>query len=366
MKNAFSIVTAAGLLLALASCKKDEVQVMADVSAAPTLTASTASAGTLLSANATQTALVYTWTPVTFNLSDGTKPVLPVTYTLEFAKAGTNFANVGTVAAGNNTTRDSVKVADLNTALVKAGLTPTVAGTVDVRLRASYAGNQSDLFSAVKPLTAVPYSRDLFFYGTSIGALGGSSPYIREQPRDPSKPKDPIIHEGYIYAPNATNAFKLSNTNTSSGTVFGASSGAGTIASGSTSDLTLAGPKMYRIQVDLAAGTFKAVATDWGVIGSGTTGDGTGWNQSVPMTYSVADKVWKLSNVNMPGTGANNEFKFRANDAWDINYGESKKTPGISKLEQGGDNLKTAGAGRYDITLNLNDPEKYTYTLTKK
>jgi hypothetical protein len=361
MKNAFSLATVAGLLLALSSCKKDEVQVKADMSAAPTLTASKTNAGTLVSANATAPALIYTWTPVTFALSDGSKPVIPVTYTLELAKAGTNFANIATLPAGNNTVRDTVKVADLNTALVKAGITPTVAGTVDVRLRASYSGNQSDLLSGVSQLTAVPYSRDLFFFGTSIGALGSSSPYIREQEGKPAQ------YEGYIYVPNATNTFRLSNTNTPSGTLFGAGANNTTVMTGSSTDFTLAGPRMYRVSINLTTGALTTVATDWGIVGAATTGDAAGWNQSVPMTYDVAKKVWKLVDQTMPGTsGGNLEFKFRANDAWTINYGESKTKPGISKLEQDGDNLKTSGAGKYDITLDLNDPDKYTYTLTKK
>lgn len=362
MKNAFSLATAVGLLLALSSCKKDEVQVRADVNGAPTLTASKTNAGTLLSGDATKAAVVYTWTPVIFTLSDGSKPVLPVTYTLEFAKAGTNFSSISAIAAGTNTTRDTLKVADLNTAFVKAGLTPTLAGTVDVRLRASYAGNQSDFLSAVSQLTAIPYSRDLFFFGTGIGALGSSSPYIRELAGQPAQ------YEGYIYAPDASTTFKLSNTNTASGTVFGAGSGGNaTVASGSATNLTLVGPKMYRIRVNLTANTITADATEWGIIGAATTGDGSGWNQSIRMTYNATEKVWKLMNQSMPGvSGGNTEFKFRANDAWDINLGESNTSPGVSKLEQNGSNLKTNGPGRYDITLNLNDPEKYTYTLTKK
>jgi hypothetical protein len=368
MKNAFSLATAAGFLLALASCKKDEVQVSASVSPAPVLTASTAAAGVLTSENASNAALIYTWTPVTFTLSDGTKPVMPVTYTLEFAKPGTNFDKIGTVAAGTNVSRDTVKVSDLNTALVKAGLTPTLPGTVDVRLRASYAGNQSDLLSGVSQLSATPYSVDLFVFGSSFGPLSDKSPFIQEQFKNS---QGQIVHEGYLYAPNATNTFRLSNTSSSSGTVFGAGTGSigavNSIASGSTAELTLAGPRMYRIQVTMATKKIEAVATDWGIIGAATTGDGSGWNQSIPMTYNVADKVWKISNILLPGAGSgNNEFKFRANDAWDINLGDSNSKPNTSKLEQGGANLKTPGAGRYDVTLDLNNPEKYTYTVVKK
>jgi starch-binding outer membrane protein SusE/F len=364
MYNWFSKTTVALALLTagLASCKKDEVRVSATPGAAPTLATSTTAPVVLLSGDATKTAAVYTWTPMTLTLSDGSKAVAPVNYSLEFAKTGTNFASVGTLDVPVDATRDSVKVADLNTALIKAGLTPTVATAIDVRLRTRYSGNQADMLSNVVKLTATPYSRDLFFYGTSIGVLGSSSPYIREQAGKPAQ------YEGYIYVPSATNTFRLSNTSTAAGTVFGAGATSTTITSGSgATDFSLTGPSMYRISINLATGTFKAEETRWGIIGAATTGDGTGWNQSIPMTYDVAKKVWKLVDQNMPGaSGGNVEFKFRANDAWAINFGESKTQPGIAKLEQDGDNLKTAGAGKYDITLNLNDPEKYTYTLTKK
>ena len=202
MYNWFSKTTVALALLTvgLASCKKDEVRVSATPGAAPTLATSTTAPVVLLSGNATQTATVYTWTPVTLTLSDGSKAVAPVAYTLEFAKTGTNFATFGTLDIPSDITRDSVKVADLNTALIKAGLTPTVATAIDVRLRSRYSGNQADMVSNVVKLTATPYSRDLFFYGTSIGALGSSSPYIREQEGKPAQ------YEGYIYAPSATMA----------------------------------------------------------------------------------------------------------------------------------------------------------------
>ena len=362
MYNWFSKTTVAlaCLTLGLASCKKDEVRVTATPGAAPTLATTTTAPVVLVSGDATKTAAVYTWTPFNLSLSDGSNAVAPVNYTLEFAKAGTNFASIGSLDAPSGSTRDSVKVADLNAALIKAGLTPTVATPVEVRLRSRYSGNQPDMVSNVLKLTVTPYSRDLFFYGNSLGALGTSSPYIREQAGKPAQ------YEGYIYVPNATNTFRLSNTSTASGTVFGAGSGAGTIMSGGT-DFSLAGPTMYRIRINLTTGTFTAEETKWGIIGAATTGDGTGWNQSIPMTYDVAKKVWKLTDQNMPGaSGGNVEFKFRANDAWTINLGESKTSPGIAKLDYDGDNLKTAGAGKYDITLNLNDPEKYTYTLTKK
>jgi hypothetical protein len=364
MKNRFHfLLPAATLLLALGACQNelDDMRVTVTPASAPTLTASTANAGVLLSAKAAETAVTYTWTPVTYTVSDGSNAVIPVTYTLEFAKAGTNFAQVSTLDGGTDKSSVAVKVSELNTALVKAGLTPAVEGTADVRIRANYAANQTDLLSATTTIKATPYSRDLFLYGSgtnpTLGALNDKSPFLREG-------KTPGQFEGYVYVPDATNTFKLSNTTTSAGTVFGAGTSAGTVAVGG-SELTLAGPnKVYRVQVNQSTGTFKADVTTWGVVGSATTGDGTGWNQSVPMVYDAKDGVWKATGITLSGVSGNNEFKFRANDAWTINLGADKTNAAI--LAQDGDNLKAPSTAKYDVTLDLKDPDKYVYSIAKK
>ena len=62
--------TAAGVLalaaISLTACKKDEVQATLTPSNSVTLTASATSA-VLQSVNGAQTAVTYTWTPITFN-----------------------------------------------------------------------------------------------------------------------------------------------------------------------------------------------------------------------------------------------------------------------------------------------------------
>jgi len=60
---------------------------------------------------------------------------------------------------------------------------------------------------------------------------------------------------------------------------------------------------------------------------------------------------------------ATDEFKFRANGAWDLNYGD-KGTDG--SLEEGGDNIKGYPAGKYKVTLFLNNTNYYTYKLEKQ
>ena len=74
------------------------------------------------------------------------------------------------------------------------------------------------------------------------------------------------------------------------------------------------------------------------------------------MTYDAASKTWTLT-VDLTAE----EIKFRANDGWDWNYGD---TGADGSLENGGDNIPVPAAGNYTVVLDLSNPRAYTYTLT--
>ncbi len=139
------LTQALGLCVTLAvvttACKKDEVQAVVTPSNQPTLTAST-SIVVLSQANADQTAITFTWTPVKSSALSGTdkSATPPMTYQLQFAKPGTNFAKPVSIDAGAGPTT-AVKVSDLNGALQTLGLTSGTAGQAEVRLNANYAPN---------------------------------------------------------------------------------------------------------------------------------------------------------------------------------------------------------------------------------
>ena len=56
------------------------------------------------------------------------------------------------------------------------------------------------------------------------------------------------------------------------------------------------------------------------------------------------------------------EIKFRVNNDWGVNYGDTG-LDGILELE--GDNIPSV-AGIYDIMLDFSNPSVPTYTLTEK
>ncbi|UOG76656.1 SusE domain-containing protein [Hymenobacter tibetensis] len=355
MKN-WITQTATGFLalvaVLLTSCEKDETQVTLAPASTPTLTASTTNAGVLQAGNAANNAVTYSWTPLTFDVPSATKVGTTVTYTLEFARTGTAFANATAVDAGTGASK-ALTVGDVNNALIRAGLTPDRASQVDVRLRANYSANQEPLYSTATTLSASPYSRELYAFGSFQGMADVTkAPFIQITDGNPQE------YDGYLYMPAATNTFKLSNTNTSSGTVYGS----GTAAAGATNsfalnggDISLPGPGQYRMQVNLVNSSYTATKVVWGVIGSATP---NGWDKPTMLTFDPADKKWKGKVTLVAG-----ELKFRANDNWAINFG----TNAAGKLVYDSpDNIPGPGPGEYDVVLDLNTPNAYTYSFTKK
>ncbi len=82
-----------------------------------------------------------------------------------------------------------------------------------------------------------------------------------------------------------------------------------------------------------------------GIIGSATSG---GWDNDTDMIQDAGDTaVWTITIALTAG-----EVKFRANDAWDINWGSADFPTGTGV--QGGDNIPVSTAGDYLVSFNSN------------
>ena len=107
----------------------------------------------------------------------------------------------------------------------------------------------------------------------------------------------------------------------------------------------------YKVDFSLASNTVKFTeVTTIGVIGDATP---LGWDASTPLTYNKDGRCWEGDVTFNDGT-----FKFRANNAWDINWGGNK-----DDLSFGGDNIPVT-AGTYHVVLYPNCPGKAYCTLT--
>ncbi len=108
----------------------------------------------------------------------------------------------------------------------------------------------------------------------------------------------------------------------------------------------------YAITLDFNAGTYTMEPTNlYGVVGSGYND----WGATQDFTFTpLSNDIWVAEVVTL----VDGEIKFRINDAWDSDFGD---TGADGTLDAGGDNIVVT-AGNYRIKLNLMDN---TYSLNQ-
>ncbi|MEO5889218.1 MAG: SusE domain-containing protein [Ferruginibacter sp.] len=171
-------------------------------------------------------------------------------------------------------------------------------------------------------------------------------------------PADDGKFDGYIYVPaGGTNEFKFTTTPDWNNAIGGAAGGV--LVPGGGGNLTVPGEGYYHIEANTVDNKWTATKTTWGLIGSFAASN---WNADVPMTYSATDNKWTGTITTVAG----DQFKFRANGGWALNYGDSN---GKGSLTAGGENIGDASknfavpAGTHTIILYLNNAGYYTYSI---
>jgi hypothetical protein len=100
----------------------------------------------------------------------------------------------------------------------------------------------------------------------------------------------------------------------------------------------------------------ESIPVIWGLVGSAYNNWGATPDAAFDRDWRN-DDVWILRNVTL----LDGEFKFRANNDWGTNYGD---TGANGSLEAGGDNIIST-AGVYTITLDLSDPDSPKWSSVK-
>lgn len=119
-------------------------------------------------------------------------------------------------------------------------------------------------------------------------------------------------------------------------------------------EITDANKGFFEITVDgSGSATLSAPCDVWGLIGDATSG---GWNDDTLMEYDDNTRLWTV----ITSLSAN-EFKFRANKDWTINYGGDDITS--NGLILSGSNIKVPTESPYIVTMDLTHAGKYTYTM---
>jgi len=363
MRNLTKAIIALFAVLAV-SCTIDEVKDRAVIEpvTAPVLTAPATGASYVLKPeNAAAQAERFVWDSADFG-----GPV-EINYTIEIDKKGNDFAapkSLGAIKAQNQL---SVTVEAMNGAAISLGAAPFTPADFDVRIKAT-TGLFTPMYSNVINITISAYTTEnpkLWMPGSFQAASGYGGDWTPSTgPQLSASGFGKTDFEGYAFINSATAQFKFTPTSAGFDGDYGDAVGPDGVYSGKliqtgekNAGLPTAKASYYLIKVDTDPGklTYTLTETAWGIVGAATAG---GWDNSTAMTYDKEKKVWTIT-VDLKA----DEMKFRANNSWDINFGD---TGGDGTLEYGSPtNIKVPSAGNYTVTLDLSKPRAYTYTLKK-
>lgn len=351
MKNITRSIIALFAVVAL-SCSVEDVQdrpVIEGVDS-PVLTAPTAGAAYVLKPeNAAAQAERFTWKSANYGGD------VQVTYAVEMDTKGNEFKTPQSAGSVISENQVSVTVEQLNNAALLLKATPFAPAEFEVRVKAS-AGALAPMYSNVIGIVVTPYTTEnpkLWVPGGYAVASGYPADWTpASSPQLSASGYGKVDFEGYIYFNDANAEYKFTSFPEWKGE-YAAGATPGTIAT-SGDNLKIPAAGYYKFNVDTEKLTYTATATAWGIIGDATP---AGWGGSTAMTYNKVTKLWTVT-----ATLSQAEMKFRANDAWDINFGDDGAN---GSLEYGGANIKVPSAGTYTITLDLSSPRNYKYTLTK-
>lgn len=336
-------------VLALWGCDDAIIGPVVELGAAPNLTSPSTGTAFVLEETAVDDNLTtFEWTAADFGYPAG------IDYTLQLDAAGADFAEAITIGVVNDLSFSDLSIGKLNNIMLAKGLPFGFANEMEVRVCASVSPDVESLCSQAVSVTINPFQAEVVYpFLTVPGDYQGWDPADENYKVFSRKSDD--IYEGYIYFDVDAAVYKFAqglSWDVNWGDIDPAD---GTLDMGGIDNNIPIndGKGMYLLHCDLNTLTHFNLKTDWGVLGDATPG---GWDTDTDFAWDAARGV--LSVTLDLGAG---EIKFRANDTWDVNFGDDFTN---GTLEADGANIPVAEAGNYTIDLILNVAD-YNYTITK-
>lgn len=169
--------------------------------------------------------------------------------------------------------------------------------------------------------------------------------------------------EGYVnFTGTGEQPFKFTDAPDWTHTNYGNKGGNKLDPDGQAGGLTVPAGGYYELTADLDKLTWTATKVTWSIVGNATPG---GWEKDTPMTYDPDKQVWTVT-VALKADGS---YKFRANNAWKIDFGLDSNgklqyvdNPFFDYAPQVKD-LTVPDDGTYVLTLDLHVPGNYKYSI---
>lgn len=343
-------LTIAGLLL-FTACEDSQGPVLNDDAEPPVIESpESGSSYVLLEENEEEELMTMEWTVPDFGFSAA------VDYRIEGSLDGSFDDPIR--LGDTNSSSFSPQVGEMNSNLISAGLASGIETEVYIRVRATLADSNVDpMYSDPVVLGFTPYEQDLDL--PEIYATGNFVELGGYDGADWGWEGVPVLYgfdseteyTGYIYFAEDGLEVKFAPER-SWDLNWGDNDADGTLDVDG-ANIIMEDGGFYLFDVNTETLTYSFTEKVFGVIGEAAGGWDDG--DDVIMEYSTEDQAWVVETELEAG-----EMKFRANEAWDLDYGDDE---GNGTLQQGGANIVVDTAGTYRIELDLNGPV-YTYTLT--
>ncbi len=363
MKNLIKISVIATIALLSFACDNDDDKIISQPNETVQLT--TTDIKLELSESQASDSISISWNESDYGINT------TVNYTIEIALPGTDFSNPIFITKTTGT-EYKWNLGELNSQMLRAGLSWDVEGVVELRIKSSLGSADADqLISDTITLTATPYfvlivlPNKLWLPGGYANASGYGNDWSPGDPETPTIAAPKIgdtNYEGYVYFANDDSQFKLiEGPEWNVFTDYGFQSTEGILFDGDgENNLPVAKAGFYKVEADTKDLTYSLTKTDWAVTGSATplglAPEQSGPDQDHDMVYDKDTKIWSVTLDLSVG-----EIIFRANDAWDISFGG---VGGFLNTEEN-NAIPIGVAGNYTINVDFSNPRRYTYTIVK-
>lgn len=347
MNKIAKVMMAVITLVVAWSCEKDDEVITATPGPIPTLAAS-ATVLELTPDDAERTVVTFDWEKVDVTWSNNEVATPIIRYTVQIARKGNNFQSV-LLTKDTDEISTSVQGAEINAALLQNGGVAGVPEALEARLQVTIAPNRIE-YSNIIDMTVTPY--DDYVMLPSLWIAGSFNNWSHTDQHRVASLNSDENYEGYLYLPDDNTEFKFSSQANWNGTNYG--DGGTNRLNTDGGNLLLPAAGYYLLKVNTETLTWSATEVTWGLIGDAIGGWGD--TDDVQMTYDAEAKTWKVTTDMSAG-----QWKFRANGSWDINFGPGA---GPGTLAYGAENnFEIETPGTYLITLDLNDPGYYKYSI---
>jgi hypothetical protein len=288
-------------------------------------------------------AITFDW-GVAFNGFNGVR-----TYVLEYAKAGTSFANVGTVeVSGLSKTLTHIQMNDL---ALGSGLAAGAAGDVEFRIKATNELG-TVVYSNVVTVSVTPYVAY-----NAIGIIGDATAGGWGTDSDLYRPSlsQPAQWTGIFYLEGGKSAkFRADDSWTDN---WGASSFPSGTGTKNGANIPVSNTGYYKVDFNAATGayTFTPVSTT-NYTSVSLIGAQSGWGSDIAdLTQDPNNnQIWTGTIALTAG-----ELKFRANHDWGTNWGTGTSTSLSGYAANNGGNMVIPADGTYFVYINTATKEYF-------